>query len=230
MAPAVSCPAQTPRRHPCSQRCAGSPSKRGCQSKETVNGATDTGSAKLCLPAYRTATEGWPRSSRPCHQVRQVRLPPSGRGSVLLQPALRPGRNPLRIARSARARTEAARMRNQGTEPHRQSGILMHRFLSRHPLLKKGLPQLQGAHPQHDWRETRSRKRDAAPSWNPQQGESMIRNHRLIAETYPKESADLSGQSSRSKNKAKSSQPTAPHGPGEGRLCLLRRRQLRLKP
>jgi len=48
------CSAQTPRTHPRSQRCAGSPSNRGCQSKDTVNGAMGNGSAKLCIPAYRT--------------------------------------------------------------------------------------------------------------------------------------------------------------------------------
>ena len=46
--------AQTPRTQPRSQRCAGSPSDRGCQSRDTVNGAMGSGSAKLCMPAYRT--------------------------------------------------------------------------------------------------------------------------------------------------------------------------------
>ena len=58
-------PAQTSRTHPRSQRCAGSPSKRGCQSKETVNGAMGTGSAKLCMPAYRTPVcRSWTQATK----------------------------------------------------------------------------------------------------------------------------------------------------------------------
>jgi type I site-specific restriction-modification system R (restriction) subunit len=45
--------AHASRTHPRSQRCAGSASNRGCQSIETVNSGTETGSGKLCIPARR---------------------------------------------------------------------------------------------------------------------------------------------------------------------------------
>ena len=44
---------QTSRTQPRSQRCAGSASSRGCQSRETVISGMATGSGKLCIPARR---------------------------------------------------------------------------------------------------------------------------------------------------------------------------------